>query len=143
MRACRDLSGFAVRARLKTQPAAAVLESGGRAAGPAAGVIPVPTALADTGSRVTVPVRLCIQPPPRSPMSSLFGSSGAARKSNYNKADDAGASREERMNRLKFELREHIRFLAGQSANSGPAVHGETISGPRAVGMANSVSVAD
>jgi hypothetical protein len=45
-------------------------------------------------------------------MSSLFG--GSNRKNAYNKADEAGASREERMNRLKFELREHIRFLAGR-----------------------------
>lgn len=44
-------------------------------------------------------------------MSSLFGSS-VSRKNAYSKSDDAGASREERMNRLKFELREHIRFLA-------------------------------
>lgn len=48
---------------------------------------------------------------------SFFGSSGS-RKSNYNKADEAGVSREERMNRLKFELREHIRFLAGQISGS-------------------------
>jgi hypothetical protein len=51
-------------------------------------------------------------------MSSFFssgsGSGSGARKSAYNKADEAGASREERMARLKFELREHIRFLAGQ-----------------------------
>jgi len=45
-------------------------------------------------------------------MAASFFNSGATRKGAYNKADDAGASREERMSRLKFELREHIRFLA-------------------------------
>ena len=53
-------------------------------------------------------------------MSSFFSSS-SNRKVAYNKSDDAGASREERMNRLKFELREHIRFLAGQKLNSKEA----------------------
>jgi len=56
-------------------------------------------------------------------MSSFFssssGSGSGARKSAYNKADEAGASREERMARLKFELREHIRFLAGQKERGG------------------------
>jgi len=45
-------------------------------------------------------------------MSSFFGGGAGARKAAYNKADEAGASREERMARLKAELREHIRFLA-------------------------------
>jgi len=34
------------------------------------------------------------------------------RKNNYVKSDDPNISREERMTRLKFELREHIRFLS-------------------------------
>lgn len=79
-------------------------------------------------------------------MSSLFGSSGAARKSNYNKADDAGASREERMNRLKFELREHIRFLAGQSASrrrADWALHCETLAWPRERGRVTSAAVTE
>lgn len=56
---------------------------------------------------------------------SFFGSS-VSRKSHYNKCDEAGVSREERMNRLKFELREHIRFLAGQTharSNTHKQVH--------------------
>lgn len=71
-----------------------------------------------THHTVAVDLSVCCHSTPRRlqhPAMSLFSSSSssAARKSAYNKSDDAGASREERMNRLKFELREHIRFLAG------------------------------
>ena len=41
-------------------------------------------------------------------MSGLLG----VRKTTYSKADDAASSREERLTRLKAELREHIRFLS-------------------------------
>jgi len=40
-------------------------------------------------------------------MSGLFGN----RKANYVKGDDVSLTREEKIGRLKFELREHIRFL--------------------------------
>lgn len=36
----------------------------------------------------------------------------SVRKTAYSKSDDATSSREERMSRLKYELREHIRYLS-------------------------------
>ena len=38
--------------------------------------------------------------------------SAGVRRTAYSKADDAASSREERLARLKTELREHIRFLS-------------------------------